>query len=187
MSNKVTWISDELHPNLDNMRIWAEGLLDPHLRQGAGRLATRTPSAVGPESVIEYCCLGVACELAIAHGVPVRRTEFAIDEDNNEFAIEYDGQRDHLPDSVCAWLNISSSNPSLLYTDGSDRGWASAAELNDGEVGESPFTFAEISAAIKRTFNLENNHDDAAGDSAAVQTGLGSDPSGPGPDHTGDA
>lgn len=54
-----------------------------------------------------FCCLGVACELAIEDGVPLHRG-FA-DDDNNGGIYYYGDRTRALPESVQKWLGLKDS------------------------------------------------------------------------------
>lgn len=48
----------------------------------------------------KFCCLGVACEVAAANGVPLKVTK------NKKFTL-YNAQRAFLPDAVIVWLGFN--------------------------------------------------------------------------------
>lgn len=114
----------------DNAKLWVAGLRSGDYKQGKGVLRSVDD---------KYCCLGVACELAIEAGVPVKR------ERTDGLVYQYDGQRYYLPTSVMEWLGLNTRGGRALvplvwkYTaDG-------VAEMNDNDA-----TFAEIADAIER-------------------------------------
>ena len=67
-----------------------------------------------------YCCLGVLCEVAIKAGVQVDTHRV----DSNPDVWSFDGNVEHLPDSVVEWAGLNSENPVVLVDE--DEG--------DGEV-----------------------------------------------------
>ena len=102
-------MSDVVTVNKQHMRLWVEALESGEYQQGTGRLAkmirTDTDSS---EWQVKYCCLGVACEVAIANGVPLSVQRYGHGE---EGFLTYDGQGDVLPQRVRAWLGLDSGVP----------------------------------------------------------------------------
>lgn len=104
-----------------------------------------------------FCCLGVACELAIEAGVPVKRESshsFGNDEDN------YDGESSILPDSVQKWLGFRGARGEFVLPGGETpstkyellgihidnrNGTSSLTVLNDHDK----FTFEDIAKVIE--------------------------------------
>jgi len=82
-------------PNLDNIEKWITALEGGEFEQGTGKLAY---SGTSPG---RYCCLGVACEVAIANGVAVVRRENVCPS-----YVLYDDTWAHLPVSVMEWLGV---------------------------------------------------------------------------------
>lgn len=124
-------------PNLANIRTWHDGLVSGRFPQGTGALVHKG----------RYCCLGVACRLAIEAGVPgIREVDTETDFGFLLTGPEHDYyETDTLPPEVRNWLGIESTDPELL-TD--DEGWVQATALNDSRE----MTFAEIAACIVRTW-----------------------------------
>ncbi len=56
--------------DIENMRLWVAALRSGEFAQGRKRLAQSGDGG----ATWRYCCLGVACELAIRHGVEVKTT-----------------------------------------------------------------------------------------------------------------
>lgn len=123
----------ELTPNLANIRLWHEALLNPDNRQTTGSLR----DADG------MCCLGVACEVAMAHGVEVARVE-------QPGSWTYNDQEGVLPVVVQDWLGVSTNDPLLTtgWTDEGEPEEATASDLNDNHEA----SFVEIAACIKHTW-----------------------------------
>ena len=82
-----------------NRKLWFKKLEETELKQGKGALCTRND---------EYCCLGIACEVAIENGVHVEKW---IDEKYSDNVYMY-GKRDnnvnpaYLPLIVKDWLGL---------------------------------------------------------------------------------
>lgn len=72
-----------------NAKLWVEALRSGKYRQVKGRLKT----------VDGYCCLGVACEVAIKAGVPVSVGTFGL-------FPAFDGETARLPRAVRDWLGL---------------------------------------------------------------------------------
>jgi len=104
--------------NKENIKKWIDALRSGDYMQGSGWLHNVKEN--------EYCCLGVACELAIRDGVDVRV------EVCGDFC-SYDGSTTALPMSVISWLGVNGSNP------------LSAIEMND----ERGMSFDEIANVIE--------------------------------------
>lgn len=80
------------------MRKWVEALRSGDFLQGEGNLAYREDD--GP---LLHCCLGVACELAIADGVVLPRTETATD---HGFKVFFNYRNGFMPEQVSQWLGL---------------------------------------------------------------------------------
>lgn len=146
--------------NVENMKIWVDGLLSGEFEKGTGRLASCPLYHHDERGPKRLCCLGVATELGIRHGLDVSVYET---ERVGEIIFEYDGSHDFLPTSVRQWLGLESENPKLTFTlpDGT-AGTATASALNDGEafITEKdechvpPYSHRQIALAIIRTYHL---------------------------------
>lgn len=112
--------------NRENMQKWVDALRSGEFKQGKGHLRVNDT----------YCCLGVACELALRDGVelPVEihaaQCNHAVDlkEKHSGGMYEYDGGSSVLPKQVSDWLGIGVAHPLARDDDGELRG---VAELND--------------------------------------------------------
>lgn len=93
-------------------KAWVEALRSGEYKQGKGFLTIDG----------KYCCLGVACELAVADGVPVTVQK--------GFTTVYDGTSVLLPESVQKWLGLSVDNGS--YVAGNHRQTDLAKRNDDG-------------------------------------------------------
>lgn len=90
-------------PNKDNLRKWVADLRSGKFKQGKGGLRIRPTS-----DTVQHCCLGVACETAIANGVPLRIKVRGYDDAFvSEDGEEWSGA---LPPVVQEWLGIDSDN-----------------------------------------------------------------------------
>lgn len=129
--------------NKENMRKWVDALRSGEFQQGSGRLSVDGT----------YCCLGVACEVAIREGVPVEKTRVGASGQYKK-VYRYDETALFLPVAVQDWLGLSSVEPTVLYdcTDDdctpSDDGTHSVVSLNDSEM--QPFEV--IADALERTY-----------------------------------
>lgn len=145
---------------LERIKLWEQELLNPDRNQGTGRLAYTE------FEVDKFCCLGIACEVAIANGLEVNRTKIEGAGCDNKIIHQYDGNADHLPPSVAAWYGFDRVtrefyNPTLHYIDPEGQETvASAADFNDGDAGlDERLTFQEIAAAIRYTY-LEGGYEE---------------------------
>lgn len=143
----------------ENLRAWAKELIFGDKEQGQGKLASKAPA----EDMIRYCCLGVLCEVALAHGVEVQRTEVSTPSGVTYFA--YDGQQDFLPDSVVQWAGLGDNNPTLAYTpeDGGEAIIESASSFNDGDAGiDYALSFPSIGRLILEAYDLGEIEDEGS-------------------------
>lgn len=95
-----------------NAKKWVRALRSGKYKQATGNLHNSDG----------YCCLGVACELAIKNGVRVKK------EDHEDRPTVYDGMSDLLPLSVQRWLNLNSDDGVLTLASDEE---TSLANLND--------------------------------------------------------
>lgn len=78
------------------LQLWIEALRSDRFTQTRDVLCSKDG----------YCCLGVACELAIENGVSVNKIRIVRSVFSKSDA-SYDDKRFDLPDSVRGWLGIS--------------------------------------------------------------------------------
>lgn len=118
--------------NEQAIRWWVEELESGEYTQTTGYLHRTAKSEGGIYSVpAGFCCLGVACETAIKHGVALQIRE-------NNSVVSYDGEETVFPAAVLAFLGLKDPDPEI--------GDSAATTLND----EQGFTLTEIAREIRR-------------------------------------
>lgn len=96
-----------------------------------------------------FCCLGVACEVAIENGLEISKTI------NADGVISYDGSAEILPESVKAWYGFDDTNPKLCeikYSTG-EINEIDATEAND----EKSWDFQQIALAFEQWYVYEDH------------------------------
>ena len=83
----------------ENAQKWVQALRSGKYTQGKSRLAYHNT-----EGHLYYCCLGVACDLAVKEGLPIRVK--SVNLCNGAKAFVYDDNRSTLPDTVLHWLGL---------------------------------------------------------------------------------
>lgn len=134
-----------MQPNKTNLRTWVAALRSGEFLQGRGRLAKPLADGV----TFEYCCLGVACELAakVNDKIVVGMTK-----DSLGFPVRgYDDDYVVLPQSVREWLGVSEGTPDVEFGDR----YVSLSSLND----DLCLTFAEIADLIEAHYKLLESND----------------------------
>lgn len=136
-------------PDKGRLRLWVAALRSGQYRQAKGALVKRVDGA------ISYCCLGVACEVAIANGLKVevaeRETEGGLGP-----ARSYDYEHTLLPGSVRKFYGLEDSDPYLpLDPTDEDSSVNLASSLND----DHDFSFEEIAEVIEYAFDLKEETD----------------------------
>lgn len=121
--------------NKKNIKKWVTALRSGEYCQGRRSLRFQD----------KFCCLGVACELALKSGVDLEVIHVC-------GIWNYDEQTGHLPKKVQNWLGIQEKNPVLQAKLRSAQISAPAAVLND----QYEASFDEIADAIERTYSQEN-------------------------------
>lgn len=121
--------------NRERVQLLVDALRSGEFQQGQCRLNRNET----------LCCLGVACEVAIRHGVTVRREEYS---DSYDRWVEYDGEIAYPPSSVTAWFGFTDNDPMLFSPTGEP---SRATWMND----ERDYSFAQIADAFERTFLAE--------------------------------
>lgn len=116
---------------------WITALLSGDYQQGKGALAR-----VGGDDV-QYCCLGVLCDIAYKEGV-VERVELVGDEGANYY--RYGEEYGVLPDVVRRWAGIDSGEGNPMLGDPITGSRTSLAWMNDS--GNKDFGY--IAEAIEK-------------------------------------
>jgi hypothetical protein len=133
--------------NKDKLKLWIDALRSGEYRQGHGHLAGKDGE------VVKYCCLGVACEVAIKDGLDLegRWGRPAVDEDRElveEDRKFYDTEDLVLPPAVQDWLGIPGNTTVEVVLHGIEE---SVIDLNDNMDRD----FGQIADALEWTFLKE--------------------------------
>jgi hypothetical protein len=138
--------------NKVNMRKWVAALRSGDFLQGQERLATLKGGKWF------YCCLGVACELALADGVQMPVGE-------SPTSKKYDGSGAFLPRPVQSWLGLEpgeGEDPENPGVEINFRGLPerrSLSHLNDN----TGFNFGQIADLIEEHYKLLEDDGDTPG------------------------
>lgn len=117
----------------EHRRLWLEALRSGKYTQGRMRLAT----TYGDDIPVRYCCLGVACDVAIKSGL-----DLDVAKVDGGAALTFDGGSRVLPDRVQEWLGLEDRSPELRSTSE----MMSLVGLNDS----GDYTFEEIADLIEK-------------------------------------
>jgi hypothetical protein len=137
-----------LHPNanVERIQLWADALLSDEFTQGRNYLAYQLE-----DGSPKHCCLGVACEVAIAHGLEISR---CVGEGPDQFGrhhIAYDGERYMLPKKVMDWYGLTGDTAVSLIRPGLNGPIeATGPHLND----ELKVRFTGIARVLATTFDF---------------------------------
>lgn len=115
----------------DNAKAWVEALDSDKYEQGDGALCIRTPDGD------KYCCLGVACDLAVKAGVVAETVEAEGEND----VVYFGASSDLLPPEVEDWLGLRSENGSYGV------GGEDTSFVTDNDVDKK--SLSEIAAIIR--------------------------------------
>lgn len=123
----------------ERVRLLIQALRSGRFKQGHSVLAR-----VHDDESVSYCCLGVACRVALENGVEmevrIRKSPGGIAKD-----LIFNGSGGYMPMSVKEWFGFEDTNPLLVKDDGfRDR----AAVFND-ELG---LNLEQIADAFERTY-----------------------------------
>lgn len=124
--------------NRDNIRKWVDALRSGDYGQGRHALASGG----------RYCCLGVACDLAVKDGLPIDVTE-RMGSDTLTQRIWFDDADAILPPSVRQWLGIDECDPKGIYNGEQHK----LSMLND----DGGFNFDDIADIIERTYLADDD------------------------------
>lgn len=130
--------------NKENMVLWVEGLRSGKYSQGRGSL--RQVEADG----VKHCCLGVACEVALASG----GVELTVS--THRGCDSFDGECGVLPPVVRQWLGVEDPDPALFSP---DDGIVHCLSAND-TLG---MTFEQIADGLERYYELSGGESADAG------------------------
>ncbi len=132
--------------NKERVMLLIEALESGRFKQGRFRLR----ATMGDSKL--FCCLGVACELAVEHGI----ISPAVYHEEGRYT--YDGRTSVLPDKVANWYGFDGRAPSIPFD--SEReddlrrrhsGRVQMISLND-DYGKS---FKEIAQALRYALSVE--------------------------------
>lgn len=134
---------------------WVDALRSGEYEQGRNRLAQQTQ-----DGRVEYCCLGVLCELAVKDGVIPPKTPYDRVLDSGIFA--YEGIATAMPPAAIeSWAGIPDESDDSRYRVSVTPEVATQLEANylDPEYGHFPelnddlgLTFDEIADLIELTY-----------------------------------
>jgi hypothetical protein len=97
----------QLAINRERLRLLTAALRSGEYQQGQGRLVT-----IDPSGVYQYCCLGVACEVAAANGLDLDVTvHSSIRVPYLPYKVTYNNETTQLPGAVRAWYGFSECDP----------------------------------------------------------------------------
>lgn len=135
----------------ERLRLWVQALRSGRYRQGNARLASVDASAEG--APLCYCCLGVACEVAIDNSADgVRRR--ALPWDGYMFRDDEDvwlPENSELPPPVKDWFGFDLCDP-VVSTERAYAGPVYAALAND----DLEWTFEKIADEIEAYYGLND-------------------------------
>jgi hypothetical protein len=113
---------------------WVAALRSGDYKQGRGALRT------GSVGALEYCCLGVLCEIAL------KETGEGV-WDYNSFIFRESRDMSYVPDKVKEWAGMSSSNPNIYGM------LIGSAKVNSlAGANDLGLTFEEIADIIEKEF-----------------------------------
>ncbi len=117
-------------PNKDNIRKLVVALRSGEYQQGRDSLCMQEK---GQSS---YCCMGVACRLAIKDGVKIE-----VDDDSTY--VKFDNTYSDAPQSIMDWLGIDRPQRNILQ------------HMNDGSsaaLDYEKYSFLEIADYLEKTY-----------------------------------
>ena len=161
--------------NRENMIKWVKALQSDRFPQGQHRLATKDLRVEESKQNWAYCCLGVACEVALEDGVDMDVKGPYLFNGSYMSRKSYDNHSVDLPERVLGWLGLRLSDEDvalptvdflaedreLLQLRGYDlllcNERAAASFLNDALL----YNFPQIAEAIKHRFDISQEEVDA--------------------------
>lgn len=132
-----------------NMRLVVAALRSDEFTQGQGFLKVQLL-----DGTYRHCCLGVACEIAMRHGVELDVVKFSDQSMEGKIGFRFNGNGSDLPVAVRQWLGVS-SNPCVDPEDA----WTTAVAANDAHNWD----FGRIADGFERTYGLLEGDDDTPG------------------------
>lgn len=138
--------------NKENKRLWVAALRSGEFEQGKGAMCVTMSEKQGriarffrlkPKITKKFCCLGVACEVAMRNGVYLNTRR---NHKGEVIEVLYNGIGWTLPTSVMKWLGVSSTNPIIS----NNNNIIDAAHAND----YLDWDFAKIADAIEEYYEL---------------------------------
>jgi hypothetical protein len=138
--------------NKANMRLVVAALRSGKYPQGMGRLKEITNDG----TVLGYCCMGVMCEVAIAHGVSLETHSYPLSGITR--AVGFDGSSAFLRANVLNWLGLEVSadgdGDPIVETDGNEEISASYANDSGG------WDFNQIADSMEAYYQLLEDDDE---------------------------
>ncbi len=129
----------------NNAKKWVEELKSGKWNQTIGRLCRDTKQGEA------YCCLGVACEVAIANGVEIEKKKEPLSADETlggvRSIVYYGEDASSLPTEVQRWLGLKNPNGGF-YTEYTDKDGYKISGLI-GANDEMRYTFTQIADLIE--------------------------------------
>jgi|SRR5688500_2127325 len=125
--NKAKAPMQPVPSNKENMRLWVAALRSGEYEQGHGALHDHND---------KFCCLGVACEVALKAGVKMPVTPHGN-------YIRYGQEISHLPTVVQEWLGLPVMDPFVAPM-------VSAVSANDGHR----WSFEQIADSVEALYGL---------------------------------
>lgn len=122
--------------NKKRVQLWVDALRSGKYKQARGRLET---------SGGEYCCLGVACDVAIANGIDIDRQV------SKYGAVRYGETTSVLPRKVAAWFGFEESSPAVTVNEDFSAE-VTCVFLND----DLHYNFNQIADAVSRDYLKED-------------------------------
>ena len=120
----------------NNAKLWVENLRSGEYKQLKGHLSDDEA----------YCCLGLACELAIKNGLNITRTCVTVDGYN---LIAFGHQTKTLPYEVAAWLGFRVGDVVGSFTKENDGDTLNSDSECLSRLNDSGKSFAEIADVIE--------------------------------------
>ena len=117
-----------------NAKKWLRALRSGKYKQTVGNLHSK----YGEDG---YCCLGVACELAVKAGVNIKVTEHG-------GIVFYNRKSDFLPPIVRKWLGFGPRNEAGMFKRKDSYTYDSYETL--ASLNDSRFTFSEIADIVEQ-------------------------------------